>query len=77
VLSAVIRNDEIIKERYYVPVLNTVFFFILFFVFEGQPRYGYPLFMLFTFSAATFWTMIRDHYGNHEKRTEIIGSSQA
>jgi hypothetical protein len=72
VLSAIIRRDEVIKERYYVPVLNLVFFIALFFVFEGQPRYGYPLFMLFVFNAANILLIIRDHYKNNEERTVII-----
>jgi hypothetical protein len=72
VLSAIIRRDEIIKERYYVPVLNLAFFIMLFFVFEGQPRYGYPLFMLFAFNAATILLVIRDHYKNNEEQTVII-----
>jgi hypothetical protein len=72
VLSATIRKDEITKERYYVPVLNLAFFIMLFFAFEGQPRYGYPLFMLFTFNAATILLIIRDHYKSNEKQTIII-----
>ena len=49
-LKALFSRKMTLKDEVLIPCLNTAFFLAVYFVFEGQARYNYPLLFLFAIS---------------------------
>jgi len=51
-LRSLFSRQLCLSDQILLPSLNTAFFLAIYFVFEGQPRYNYPLLFLFAISLA-------------------------
>ncbi len=49
-LRGLFSRRLVLSDAILIPSLNTAFFLAIYFVFEGQPRYNYPVLFLFVIS---------------------------
>jgi hypothetical protein len=62
VVKAVLKKDLQVNPQISIPLVNLALFVLMAFVFEGQPRYSFPLFVFFAFAASYIVVTIYDSF---------------
>ena len=60
IMSSFFSRKKEVDYRISIPVINIAFFLLISFVFEGQPRYNYPVLFLLVLSAVDLSSIIKE-----------------
>lgn len=71
IISSIFNKDKKVDYRLSIPVVNIAFFLAISFVFEGQPRYDYPILFLLIFCTVEFVNSFMEKHSTHNIKNKF------